>query len=191
MNIKVKLGVSNRHLHLTKEVYERLFAEKITIKKELGQPGEFASNQTVLIKGPKGEIDNVRILGPFRLYNQVEISRHDARILGVNPPVRKSGDLNGAENITITGPKGSVELKESCIIANRHLHMPSKEALKYNLKDNQKVKVVISGDKSGIIDAYAKITDNSATELHLDTDEANAMGVRNGDEVEFYGSEEL
>ena len=185
MEYKIKVGVSNRHVHLTKEDYDFLFDEELTLKYKLNQIGEFASNQTVLIKGPKGEIDNVRILGPFRLYNQVEISRHDARILGVNPPVRKSGDLNGAENITITGPKGSVELKESCIIANRHLHMPSKEALKYNLKDNQKVKVVISGDRSGIIDAYAKITDNSATELHLDTDDANAFGLKGNEELDI------
>lgn len=182
MNIKVKLGISNRHLHLTKEVYDMLFDEELTIKKELGQPGEFASNQMVTIKGPKGEINNVRILGPFRPYNQVEVSRHDSRALGVNPPVRKSGDLAGSDNITVIGPKGSIDLTESCIIANRHLHMSTKEASVYNLKNDQKVKVVISGDKSGIIDAYAKITDNGATELHLDTDDANAFLLK-GDEV--------
>ena len=133
MNIKVQLGISNRHLHLTKEVYEMLFDEELTIKKELGQPGEFASNQTVTIKGPKGEMANVRILGPFRAYNQVEVSSHDARSLGVNPPVRKSGDLAGSENITVIGPKGSIDLTESCIIANRHLHMSTEEAKIYNL----------------------------------------------------------
>lgn len=182
MNIKVQLGISNRHLHLTKEVYELLFDEALTLKKELMQPGEFASNQLVTIKGPKGEIENVRILGPFRNYNQVEVSRHDARTLGVNPPVRKSGDLAGSENITVIGPKGSVELTEGCIIANRHLHMTIKEAQKYNLKDNQKVKVIIPGDKSGIIDVYAKVTEKASTELHLDTDDANAFLLK-GDEI--------
>lgn len=182
MNIKAQLGISNRHLHLTKEAYEMLFDEELTVKKELGQPGEFASNQTVTIKGPKGEMANVRILGPFRQYNQVEVSRHDARTLGVNPPVRKSGDLAGSENITVIGPKGNVDLMESCIIANRHLHMSTEEANIYNLKDDQKVKVVIPGDKSGIIDAYAKVTLNGAKELHLDTDDANAFLLK-GDEV--------
>ena len=185
MNIKVQLGISNRHLHLTKEVYEMLFDEELTIKKELVQPGEFASNQTVTIKGPKGEIANVRILGPFRSYNQVEVSRHDARSLGVNPPVRKSGDLSGSENITVIGPKGSIDLTESCIIANRHLHMSTEEASKYNLKNDQKVKVVIPGDKSGIIDAYAKITDNGARELHLDTDDANAFLLAGTEELDI------
>lgn len=182
MNIKVQLGISNRHLHLTKEVYEMLFDEELTIKKELMQPGEFASNQVVTIKGPKGEMANVRILGPFRNYNQVEVSRHDARTLGVNPPVRKSGDLTGSENITVIGPKGSVDLTESCIIANRHLHMTTEDANKLNLKNDQKVKVIIPGDKSGIIDAYAKVTDKASTELHLDTDDANAFLLK-GDEI--------
>ena len=182
MNIKVNIGISNRHLHLNKETYEMLFDEELTVKKELVQPGEFASNQVVTVKGDKGEIANVRILGPFRPYNQVEVSRHDARTLGVNPPVRKSGDLAGAAPITVIGPKGSVTLSEACIIANRHLHMTTEEALKLNLQNDQKVQVIIPGDKSGIIDAYAKITDQANTELHLDTDDANAFLLK-GDEV--------
>ncbi len=184
MNIKVNVGISNRHLHLNEETYKMLFDEELTIKKELTQPGEYASNQVVTIKGPKGEMANVRILGPFRPYNQVEVSRHDARALGVNPPVRKSGDLAGAAEITVIGPKGSVTLSEACIIANRHLHMNTEDAEKLNLKNDQKVQVVIPGEKSGVIDAYAKITDNAATELHLDTDDANAFLLVGNEELE-------
>lgn len=181
MVIKAKLGISNRHVHLTRKVYELLFDEELTIKKELVQPGEFASNQTVKIKGPNGEIDNVRILGPFREYDQVEVSRRDARTLGLNPPIRKSGDLNDAKAITIIGPKQSIELKKACIIANRHLHMNYSDAAKYELENDQLIKVIIKNDKSGIIDAYTKITDNGKIELHLDTDDANAF-LLDGDE---------
>lgn len=184
MNLKVNIGISNRHLHLTKETYEMLFDEELSIKKDLVQPGEFASNQVVTIKGEKGEISNVRILGPFRPYNQVEVSRHDARSLGINPPVRKSGDLEGAEKITVIGPKGEVTLDEACIIANRHLHMSTEEALRLNIKNDQKVKVVISGEKSGIIDAFVKTGDNAVTELHLDTDDANAFLLAGNEELD-------
>ena len=112
MEWKVPVGISNHHVHLTKETYEQLFHEKIEKLKDLKQTGEYASKQTVTIKGPKGEIEKVRILGPFRSYNQVEISNSDAFILGIKPPVRKSGDLENAEKITIIGENGSIDSRK-------------------------------------------------------------------------------
>jgi len=117
------VAISNRHVHLTKETYTKLFNEPLTIKKPLNQIGEFASNQTVTLKSPKGIITNVRVLGPFRAYNQVEISRTDAYRLGLNPPVRTSGDLEDSETITLIGTKAELTLKNVCIQAERHIHM--------------------------------------------------------------------
>jgi len=185
MNIKTRVGVSNRHVHLTKETYEQLFDEELTIKNSLNQPGEFASQQTVTIKTDKNIIENVRVLGPFRNYNQVEISKSDAYILGLKPPVRTSGDLLGSENITLINGNKSVDLKESCIIANRHIHISNDKAEELGVTNNQKVKVKISGDKSGVIDAFIKITDNGYFEMHIDRDDANAFLLNNNDEVEI------
>lgn len=182
--MKVKLGVSNKHVHLTKEVYEMLFDEELTVKKELLQPGQFAANQTVTIRGPKCEKTNVRILGPFRNYNQVEVAHHDAREMGLEPPVRKSGDLEGALPITIVGPKGEVNLDNACIVANRHLHISPEDATKMNVVDDQKIRVIIPGEKSGEIDAYVKIQEGSLMELHLDTDDANAFLLSGNEELE-------
>lgn len=183
--MKVKLGVSNKHVHLTKEVYDKLFDSELTIKKELLQPGQFAAMQTVTLRGPRCEKENVRILGPFRDYNQVEVAHHDAREMGLEPPVRKSGDLMGAETITIVGPKGEVTLDNCCIIANRHLHLSLEEANRLGLVEDQKIKVVIDNEKSGVIDAYVKIQDGSVTELHLDTDDANTFLLSSDDELEI------
>lgn len=182
--MKVRLGVSNKHVHLTKEVYEQLFDEELTVKKELVQPGQFAANQTVTIRGPRSEKENVRILGPFRSYNQVEMAHHDAREIGLEPPVRKSGDLEGACPITIIGPKGEVTLDNCCIIANRHLHLSPEEAKRLGVVDEQKFTIKIDGIKSGTIDGYVKIQEGSVTELHLDTDDANAFLLSSDDEME-------
>lgn len=185
MNIKVPVGVSNRHLHLTKEVYDKLFTEELTVKNYLNQPGEFASNQTVTIKTAKASIENVRILGPFRNYNQVEISKSDAYLLGLNPPVRTSGDLENCETITLVHNDKSITLENACIIANRHIHMNNEKALELGLTNNQEVNVKINGDKSGVITAYTKITDNGYFEMHIDRDDANAFLLNNNDEVEI------
>jgi len=185
MNIKLPIGISNRHVHLTKEVYEMLFSEELSLKKELNQPGEFASNQTVTIKSDKGVIENVRILGPFRSYNQVEVSKSDAYLLGINPPVRASGDLENSENITLIHNDKSVTLNNACIIANRHIHISKDKALELGLTNNQEVDVKIFGDKSALIKAYIKITDNGYFEMHIDRDDANAFLLNNNDEVEI------
>ena len=185
MNIKIPVGVSNRHVHLTKEIYDVLFDEEISIKNNLNQPGEFASNQTITIKTDKGIIENVRILGPFRNYNQVEISKSDAYKLGLNPPVRTSGDLMHSETITLINKDKEITLENACIIANRHVHISSARAEELNLKNNEVVQVKINGEKSGVVNAFIKITDNGYFEMHIDIDDANAFLLNNNDEVEI------
>ena len=185
--MKVKVGISNHHVHLTNETLEVLFGKgyKLEIQKELSQKGQFASTSLVTIKGPKGGIPNVRVLGPTRNYNQVEISKTDCFKLGVNPPVRNSGDLIGSSPITIIGPCGQITLNEGCIIATRHIHISFDDLKKLNLTNDSKVKVKIDGEKGAILDnVYLKAGDESSLELHLDTDDANANLIKQGDEVE-------
>jgi putative phosphotransacetylase len=184
MIIKVKIGISNRHVHLTEETYNKLFNEKIDLYKNLNQVGEFASNKKVTLKTDKFEIPNVRVLGPFRKYNQIEISRSDAIKLGLNPPVANSGDLLQAEEITLVTDKTSIKVK-GCILAHRHVHMTPDEALKYGVKNYQPVKLIVNGNKGGVLNANVKISDNGYYEAHIDTDEAAAFGLNNGDEVEL------
>lgn len=179
----VKVGISNRHVHLTEEVYNRLFDTPMEKRNDLHQVGEFASNQVVTVKTKNGEIENVRVVGPFREYSQVELSRTDAIRLNINPPVRRSGDLENSETVTLVGNIGSVTLNNSCIIADRHVHMNPKMAHELNVVDKELVKIRITGDKSCILDAHIKISDNGFYEVHLDLDDANAAGVKNNDEV--------
>ena len=182
--MKVSIGVSNRHVHLTKEHLEILFGEGYELKKkaDINQPGQYASTDVVTIKTEKSEIKNVRILGPIRPYTQVEISKTDSYTFGINPPVRDSGDLSGSEAITIIGPNGSIDLNEGCIIANRHIHITPKQMEYYGLIGKEKVSVKIDGEKGGIINnVYLKVTDEAFFELHIDTDDANAHLIKNGD----------
>jgi len=185
--MKTKVGISNRHVHLTEEVYNKLFNEELTKRNDLNQPGEFASNMMVTLKTDKGEINNVRVLGPLRNYNQVEITKTDAYKLGINPPVRKSGDIKHTPGITLIGPLGKVNLNEGVIIAERHVHMTKEDASKYGFSNEEKVNINISSIKPGIIEAHIKIKDQSCTELHLDTDDANAFMLNNEDVVEVCG----
>ncbi len=182
MEYIIKARISNRHVHLTKDVYDQLFSHPLTKRNDLNQKGEYASNETVTIKNWEKEIQNVRILGPHRSYNQIEISKRDARLLGLNPPVRKSGDLADSLNITLKGEKGSLEVK-GVIIAERHVHMNKEDAEKFNVKDNDKVQIKVDGEKSGIMDAYVKVSDNATLELHIDTDDANAFLLEDYDNV--------
>lgn len=180
----VKVGVSNRHVHLTSEVYDLLFDTPMTKKKDLTQIGDFATNQIVTLKTEKGVLEGVRIIGPCRNYNQVEISRSDARKLGLNPPVRKSGDLENSETITIIGEIGSIILENVCILSERHIHMNTSEAKEFGVVDGEIVKVLVSGDKSCILDAHIKVSENGVLAFHIDTDDANATGLNNDDFVE-------
>lgn len=182
--MEVKIGVSNRHVHLKKEHLEILFGDdyKLEIKNMLVQPGQFASTSTLTIKTEKSEIQNVRILGPVRNYTQVEISKTDAFKLGINPPIRDSGDLKGSAPIELIGPKGSIKLEEGCIIANRHIHITPKLIEELGLAGVEKVSVELKGEKGGIINnVYLKIDENFALEMHIDTDDANAHLIKTGD----------
>ena len=178
-----KIAVSNRHVHLTKEVYDLLFDEPLSIKRPLNQIGEFAAFQTVTLKSDKAEISHVRVIGPLRKYTQVEISRTDAISLGLNPPVRQSGDLEDSETITIIGPKGSVTLDNVCIQAERHIHMNKNKAEELGLKHEDMVHILIDNDKGGVMDAFVKVSDNGFYEIHIDKDDANCFLLNTGDEV--------
>lgn len=180
-----KIAISNRHIHLTKEVYEKLFDEPLSMKKPISQIGEFASNQTLTIKGPKGIIEKVRVMGPHRDYNQVEVSKSDAYILGIEPPVRESGDLEDSETITLITPKNEITLENVCILAERHVHMNDKMAEELNLKNDDLVKLIINNDKGGEMEAFIKIKSNGFFEIHIDRDDANAFLLKSGDEVEI------
>lgn len=185
--MKVRIGVSARHVHVTKEDLNTLFGEgyELTKKVDLTQPGQYACNEQVTLKGPKGEIERVRILGPERRETQVEISRTDSFKLGVKPPVRNSGDLEGAAEITIVGPKGEVT-KNAAIIAARHVHATIEDAKKYGFEGKEFVSVVVKGEKGGILEnVYVRISDKFSYEVHLDTDDANGFLINNGDEAEL------
>ncbi len=182
--MKISIGVSNRHVHLTREAVDVLFGLNFELeeKNKLNQPGQFASNSLVTIKTEKSEITNVRVLGPLREYNQVEISKTDAYKLGINPPVRDSGDLADSCGITIIGPNGSLDLSEGCIIATRHIHLLPSQAKLYGLEGKKTVNIKLDGEKGGIItNVHLKVSDEAFFELHLDTDDANAHLIKNGD----------
>lgn len=180
----VPIGVSNRHVHLSKKDLHILFGQNYQLQpiKDLKQTGEFACKEVVTLVNKDRKIENVRILGPCRNQTQVEISGTDARFLKVNPPIRNSGDLKGSETITLIGPRGKVEIKEGCILATRHIHLSSQEAKEMGISNNQIVTVKLFGNKSGILEnVYCKVKDSYALELHVDTDEANAFYAKTGD----------
>ena len=185
--MKISVGVSNRHCHLTKEDKDILFGSdyELTKKNDLNQIGEYACVETVSIKTDKDLINNVRIIGPLRDYTQVEISMSDAHKLGINPPVRDSGDLIDSESVEIVSNNSSIFKKNCCIIANRHIHLSSSFAEQNNFKDKQIVRVYIDTQKSGLLDdVHIKVSDNYTNELHLDIDDANAFLLKNEDQVE-------
>ena len=183
--MEVLVGVSNRHVHLTKEVYDNLFDSELTKLRDLDQPGQFAANEKVGIKVNDVLIDGVRIVGPLREYNQVEISLSDAHKLGVNPPIRTSGELDGSFPVTVVGTNGEVNLDKGLILANRHIHINKEDIEKYNLNEDELLAVRVNGEKAGVLkNIHLKVGDNSSLSLHLDTDDANALGLKTGDKVE-------
>lgn len=185
--MKVNIGVSARHVHLTRDDLNILFGINYELNKKTGlsQPGQYASEEQVILKGDKGIIERVRILGPLRDKTQVEISKTDSFKLGINPPVRNSGDLSDAAEVTIIGPKGEIKRKAT-IIASRHVHATKEEAKKYGFLNKEFVSIVIKGEKPGRLDnVYVRINDNFSYEVHLDTDDANAFLIKNGDEAEI------
>jgi len=182
----VTANSSNRHVHLCKQDMEALFGSgyQLVKIKDLIQPGEHACNETLKISGPKGEIDKVRVLGPLRKFTQLEISIGDTVKTGLKAPVRSSGDIAGSSPVKITGPAGAVELKEGCIVAKRHVHMTPADAEFYGLKDNEIISIRCGGERGLIFDnVIARVSDKMALECHIDVDEANAAGLRNGDKI--------
>jgi putative phosphotransacetylase len=188
---RIPLGISNRHIHLTPSTFHALFGENTVFEsmRPLYQPGEFASKHTLTIVGPKlRSIPNVRILGPLRKYDQVEVSLTDAIFLGINPPVSSSGKLDDAAPLTLVGPNSSVYIERCAIIANRHIHMTDAQAASMGLKNGDFCKVRIGGEKGTVFEnVLIRTNDNWKLQIHLDTDDANAANVRAESYVDFIG----
>ena len=185
---EIPVGISNRHIHLNREDLETLFGAgyELTPIKELSQPGQYACKETLTLVGPSmRSIESVRVLGPLRKSSQVEISVTDSFVLKVKPPVRESGKTAGSAPVTIIGPKGIVQLKEGCIIANRHIHMSPDDAAKFNVKDGDYIDVdAFSGTKkTRWFDVQVRVHKDFRLEMHVDTDDANAVGFKNGSTV--------
>lgn len=177
----VPVGVSARHIHLTQAHLDTLFGagSALTPVKEL-MGGQFAAQEQVTILGPSlRPIEKVRVLGPLRKETQVEISRTDTFVLGVKPPVRPSGSIKGSAGLTIVGPKGVVRIEEGCIIANRHIHMPPTVAQRYGVKDGDLVNCLFEGARKTLFyDVQIRVADSFTLEMHIDTDDANAIGFQ-------------
>ena len=178
----IPLGISNRHIHLCAEDYGRLFPHHpISEKKELLQPGQYAAEQTVTLVGPKGQLKNVRLLGPLRSTSQVEISRTDARTLGIAAPLRMSGNIKGTPGVRLVSPFAELDLASGVIVAQRHIHMSPLDALILRVSHGDKVSVAINGDERRLIfdNVAVRVSPDMRLEMHIDTDEANAAGADN------------
>ncbi len=184
--LKIPIGVSNRHVHLSRKDLDQLFGEgyELTKKSDLAQPGQYAANETVVVRGPKGEFSKVRILGPVRAESQVEISLTDGFQLGVKAPIKESGHLDDTPGVTLIGPKGTVEMPRGTIVALRHIHMTPEQAASMGLKDKDVVEVETFGERAGVLgNVLVRVSDKFALEMHVDIDEANACSLRNKDYV--------
>ena len=184
MKKEVLIETSARHVHVTQEALEILFGKgyELTVKKMLSQPGQFASNERVAVIGTKSQFPAVSILGPVRPECQVEVSLTDARSIGVEAPIRESGDVAGSGACKLVGPNGEVELKEGVIAAKRHIHATPEDAEKYGLKDKQIVSVRIDSEGRSLIfdDVVVRVSPKYALAMHIDTDESNAAGATPG-----------
>ena len=178
----VELEASGRHVHVTKEQAITLFGHPLTPKRPLSQPGQYLANERVTVVGPKGEFANVAVLGPERKAGQVEVSLTDARSLGVEAPVRLSGDVKNSPAILLRGEKGCVTLPEGVIAAQRHIHLTPEDAKKFRVTDKQSVKLQTYTARPVVFeDVVVRISPDFASYVHLDYDEANACGFRKGD----------
>ncbi|MFA6316740.1 MAG: phosphate propanoyltransferase [Elusimicrobiota bacterium] len=185
-SVPIPVGVSNRHLHLSAVHVAALFGPgaAMTSLRPLMQPGQFACGQTVDLEGPKGRVRGVRVLGPARPKTQIEVSLTDCRTLGIEPPLRQSGNLDAAAGVRLVGPAGSVDAPGSVIVAQRHLHVHTSDAARLGLKDNDVVRVRAGSPalRPAVFEnVVARVSDQFALEFHLDTDEANAAWVKTGD----------
>ena len=176
---KIMIETSARHLHVSRADLDVLYGagHQLTNKKDLSQPGQFACEETVTVVGPKGEL-KMSILGPERPVTQVEVSLTDARTLGIQPPVRESGDIAGTPGVKLVGPAGEVELKEGVMVAKRHIHFHTKEAAEFGVVDKEIVGVKYEGPRGVIFEeVVCRVSDKFALAMHIDTDEANAAGI--------------
>lgn len=178
----VELEASGRHAHVTEEQAMTLFGHKLTPKRELSQPGQYLANERVTVIGPKGEFQNVAVLGPERPEGQVEISLTDGRFLGITPPIRPSGKVDGTPGIKLVGPVGQVELRQGVIAAQRHIHMSPEDARNMGVTDKQIVRLQTYTSRPVVFeDLLVRVHPGFQTRVHLDYDEANACGFRAGD----------
>ena len=178
----VELEASGRHVHVTKEQAQILFGHPLTPQRPLSQPGQYLAKERVTVVGPKGEFANVAVLGPERKAGQVEISLTDARTLGVEAPVRLSGEVRNTPGITLEGERGTVNLPEGVIVAQRHIHLTPEDAKKFGVQDKQVVKLQTYTARPAIFeDVAVRVSPDFASYVHLDYDEANACGFQKGD----------
>ena len=181
-NIFVELEASGRHVHVTKEQAIALFGHPLTPKRPLSQPGQYLANERVTVKGPKGEFHNVAVLGPERKEAQIEISLTDGRTLGITPPVRLSGDVTGSPGAVLETDRARVVLDKGVIAAQRHSHITPDDAKRFGVKDKDVVRLqVFTGRPLVFEDVAVRVSDQFATFVHLDYDEANACGFATGD----------
>lgn len=180
----IPIAVSARHVHLTQATLDALFGPHhvLTVKTPLSQPGQFAAAETVSVIGPRGRLDHVRVLGPPRSANQVELSRSDRVVLGIDAPLRVSGDLAHTPGIELRGPAGGVHLASGVVTPVRHIHMSPEDARRLGLEDRQRVTVAVDSDGRDLLfgDVVVRVSPHYRLELHLDTDEGNAAGVAAG-----------
>lgn len=179
----VPVGVSNKHIHLSRGDLDILFGRNymLTAMRKLSQPGQFAAEECLEVIGKRSSFKRVRILGPLRIKSQVELSRTDCINLGIKAPVRSSGDLKGTPGIMLKGPGGILTLKEGVIVADRHIHLSSAQAMFFGLKNGDRVDVIVGGIKKGTMeDVLIRAGAGHYMDFHIDTDDANAFGLTNG-----------
>lgn len=184
----IEVEASGRHVHLSRKDIDKLFGKGyvLTKVKDLSQPGQYACKERVTIKGPKGNLNNVIVLGPERKDSQVEVSLTDALALGVKPPIKQSGDIYETPGIVIETDSGYVELSKGLIAAKRHVHITPKDAEKFGVRDNDVVKVKVFGKRPLIFDdVVVRVNENFRTYMHIDYDEANACGYSKGTLARF------
>lgn len=185
--MKLPIALSNKHIHLSQADIDVLFGQgyELTHKKDLSQPGQFACEEMVEVVGPKGST-KMRVLGPARPESQVEVSLADARALGIAVPVRQSGDVEGTPGCKLVGPKGEVEMTKGVIVAARHIHMSLEDAERFGVKDKDVVSVQTTGERALLFNnVLVRANAAFALEMHVDLEEGNAAGVKNGDLVEL------
>lgn len=188
----IPVGVSVRHVHLSREACDALFGQgyELTLRREVSQPGQFVCRETVDVVGPKGEIQRVAIINPLRKETQVELAKTDAIAIGVNPPLRESGKLAGTPGVTLRGPKGTTTIDHGVILAHRHVHMHPSDAKRFGVADKSIIRVRVDGERETIFgDVIVRVSDQFALDMHVDTDEANASGLNNDSVASFEGAQ--